>query len=277
MSFDAEVWAYNRQAKYNAREAELIQIAAMAPHSQRKPARLNLARFYLARGMSAEAKGVLDVVRADAKGDDDVTGTVLESVANLMLHRPEEALKELSNARIGNQLDAPIWRAIAYADLGKWPAAQAAFKNVDNAIAALPVELQRLALRKALRTAIEVRDFNGADRILNEITTLGIPIEHAARAQRAGRPPEGGDGPQRRRARQLSCRGAVVRPAGRRARAPARDPAALYDRRHDGQGSHRRRWKRSPRSGAATTSKPKASSCSRIFIPSTTAIAPPST
>ncbi len=39
----------------------------------------------------------------------------------------------------------------------------AAFKNVDNAIAALPVELQRLALRKALRAAIEVRDFNGAD------------------------------------------------------------------------------------------------------------------
>ena len=34
-----------------------------------------------------------------------------------------------------------------------------------------------MALRKALRTAIEVRDFNGADRILNEITTVGVPPE----------------------------------------------------------------------------------------------------
>jgi tetratricopeptide (TPR) repeat protein len=177
VSFDAAVWNYNRQAKYNAREAELIQIAAMAPNSARKTARLNLARFFLARGMAAEAKGVLDVVRADSKGDDDVTGAVLDSVANLLLHRPDEALKDLANVRIGNQLDAPIWRAIAYTDLGKWPAAQAAFKNVDGAIAALPVELQRLALRKALRTAIEVRDFNAADGVLNDITTLGISIE----------------------------------------------------------------------------------------------------
>ena len=115
--------------------------------------------------------------QADAKGDDDITGSVLESVANLMLERPEDALKALSNPRIGNQLDAPIWRAIAYTDLGQWPEAQAAFKNVDNAISALPIELQRMALRKALRTAIEVRDFNGADRILNELTTLGVPPE----------------------------------------------------------------------------------------------------
>jgi len=177
VTFDTQLWTYNRQTKYNARQAELMQIAAMAPQSQRKQARLSLARFYLASGMSAEAKAVLDVEQADAKSDGDITGSVLESVANLMLERPEDALKTLSNPRIGNQLDAPIWRAIAYTDLGQWPEAQAAFKNVDNAISALPIELQRMALRKALRTAIEVRDFNGADHILNELTTLGVPPE----------------------------------------------------------------------------------------------------
>ena len=168
LSFDTQLWGFNRQAKFNVRQAELMQIAAMAPPSQRKPARLNLARFYLASGMSAEAKAVLEVEQADAKNDDDITGSVLELVANLMLARPEDALKGLSNPRIGNQLDAPIWRGIAYTDLRQWPNAQASFKNTDNAIFALPIELQRMALRKALRTAIEVHDFNGADRILNE-------------------------------------------------------------------------------------------------------------
>ena len=177
VSFDAEIWEYDRKVKYSKREGELIQVAAMSPPSQRKQARLNLARFYLANGMSADAKGVLDVMRADTKGDDDVTGAVLDSVADLLLHRPGEALKELSNPRVGNQLDAPIWRGIAYSDLSRWPEAQSAFKNVDGAISALPADLQRLALRKALRTAIEVRDFNGADRILNDLTTLGIPLE----------------------------------------------------------------------------------------------------
>ena len=177
LSFDTQLWAYNRQAKFNVRQAELMQIAAMAPPSQRKPARLNLARFYLASGMSAEAKAVLEVEQADAKNDEDITGSVLESVADLMLARPEDALKGLSNPRIGNQLDAPIWRGIAYTDLRQWPSAQASFKNTDNAISALPLELQRMALRKALRTAIEVGDFNGADRILNELTSLGLTPE----------------------------------------------------------------------------------------------------
>ena len=177
LSFDTQLWAYNREAKFNVRQAELMRIAAMAPPSQRKPARLNLARFYLAAGMSAEAKAVLEVEQADAKKDDDITGSVLESVANLMLARPEDALKGLSNPRIGNQLDAPIWRGVAYTDLRQWPNAQASFKDTDNAISALPIELQRMALRKALRTAIEVHDFNGADRILNELTSLGVPPE----------------------------------------------------------------------------------------------------
>jgi len=175
LSFDTEVWDSNRRAKFNKRESELIQIAAMAPLSTRKEARLNLARFYLANGMSAEAKGVLDVIRIDGKGDDDVTGSVLSSVADIMLHRPDDALKDLANPSIGNQLDASVWRGIAFADLGKWPSAQAAFKNVDGAVAALPAELQRLALRKELRTAIEVRDFNAADRILSDLMTLGVP------------------------------------------------------------------------------------------------------
>ena len=47
LSFDTQLWAYNRQAKFNVRQAELTQIAAMAPPSQRKPARLNLARSIL--------------------------------------------------------------------------------------------------------------------------------------------------------------------------------------------------------------------------------------
>jgi tetratricopeptide (TPR) repeat protein len=179
LSFDSQLWAYDRQATFNARQAELMRISAMAPAIERKQARLNLARFYLAREMAAEAKAVLEVALADKKAPEDVTGTVLKAVADVMLERPDEALKELSNAWVGNQLDAPIWRAIAYARQGKWPEAQAGFKNVDSGIAALPIEFQRLALRDALRTAIAVRDFNGADRIVSELDTIGVPPEMA--------------------------------------------------------------------------------------------------
>jgi tetratricopeptide (TPR) repeat protein len=180
LTFDTQLWGFNRQAKYNARQSDLIFDAAMAPPPKRRKARLDLARFYLARGMSAEAVGVLEVALADKHGADDITGTVLKAVANVMLDRPTDALKDLSNPQVGNQLDAPVWRAIAFARQGKWMEAHERFKDVEAALGGLPIELQRMALREQLHAAIEVRDFNAADRVINELETLGVPPEMEA-------------------------------------------------------------------------------------------------
>ncbi len=129
---------------------------------------------------------------ADERGADDVTGTVLKAIADVMLDRPDEALKTLANPQIGNQLDAPLWRAVALARQGKWADAHDRFKDVDAALGALPIELQRMALRHALRAAIEVHDFGGADKVLNELQTIGVPDEEApAIAVLAGRLSQG--------------------------------------------------------------------------------------
>jgi tetratricopeptide (TPR) repeat protein len=175
MSFVTQIWGFDRQAPFNARQAELISLAASAPAHKRRDARFNLARFYLACDRAAEAKAVLNVAVADERGNDDITGSVLKAVADVMLERPDETLKDLSDPQIGNQQDAPIWRAIAYARLGKWPEARDAFKNVEAAIGALPIELQRMAMQAALRSSIEVHDFTGAGRLVNDFETVGVP------------------------------------------------------------------------------------------------------
>jgi len=172
-TFDTQLWGYDRDAPFNARQTELIRLAAAAPVSKRRHARLNLARFYLAKDMAPEAKAVLDVALSDQHSD-DVTGSVLTAVADVMLDRPEEALKVLAKPQVGNQQDAPVWRAIALARQGKWADAQKIFKTISAAIAALPIELQRMAMKEALRSAIEVRDFNSATRVVNEIETVGV-------------------------------------------------------------------------------------------------------
>jgi len=177
MTFDTQVWGYDRSAEFHKRQADLIHDAAMAPPQKRRIARLNLARFYLAKNMSAEALAVLDVTLADERGADDVTGTVLKAIANIMFDRPADALKALSNPQVGNQLDAPVWRAVAYARQGKWGEAHDRFKATDAAVGSLPIELQRMALRYAFRGAIEVHDYNDADKLLNEIQTIGVPDE----------------------------------------------------------------------------------------------------
>jgi len=141
--------------------------------SKRRHARLNLARFYLAKDMAPEAKAVLGVALSDQHSE-DVTGSVLTAVADVMLDRPEEALKVLAKPQVGNQQDAPVWRAIALARQGRWADAQKIFKTIGAAIAALPIELQRMAMKEALRAAIEVRDFNSATKVANEIETVGV-------------------------------------------------------------------------------------------------------
>jgi len=172
-TFDTQLWGYDRDAPFNARQAELIRLAAVAPVSKRRHARLNLARFYLAKDMAPEAKAVLDVALSDQHSD-DVTGSVLTAVADVMLDRPEDALKILAKPQVGNQQDAPVWRAIALARQGRWADAQKIFKAISAAIAALPIELQRMAMKEALRSAIEVRDFNSATKVANEIETVGV-------------------------------------------------------------------------------------------------------
>jgi tetratricopeptide (TPR) repeat protein len=175
--FNTQVWGFNRNAKFGQRQSELMRLAAEAAPNRRRQARFNLARFYLARDMSAEALAVLDVALEDPSGAGDITGSVLKAVACVMQHRPEEALKELSNPQIGNKLDAPVWRAIAYARQAKWTQARADFKHLDAAMATLPIELQRMAMMEALRTEVEVGDLDGAGKLVNEFETVGVPPE----------------------------------------------------------------------------------------------------
>jgi tetratricopeptide (TPR) repeat protein len=52
-----------------------------------------------------------------------------------------------------------------------------AFRVVEGALAALPLELQRLALMDAFRASIEVGDFSNAVNRLNDFQTIGVPRE----------------------------------------------------------------------------------------------------
>ena len=176
--FDSQAWGSDRQGSYFARQERLIDVAAGAPPHQRLAPRLELARFYLARGMYPEAKGVLDVAVSDErKSAESVTALVLRAVAEVMMNRPDDALKDLSEPGVGDQHDAPLWRALAYARQGRWVKARDTFKTMAAAMATLPVELQRVALKDDMRSAIEVGDFNGASDDLNDFQTIGIPHE----------------------------------------------------------------------------------------------------
>jgi tetratricopeptide (TPR) repeat protein len=178
--FDAQLWGFDREAAFRERQRKLVDAAASAAESKRTAARLELARFYMARDMYAEAKGVLDVTLSDERATaEDTTSTVMRAVAELMLKRSDEALKDLSNPVVGNQHDAQIWRAVAYTQQGKWAEAHDLFRGLETAIGSLPIELQRVVLDDAVRSSIETRDFAAAGDRLNEFEQVGVSPELA--------------------------------------------------------------------------------------------------
>lgn len=176
--FGPQLWGFDRQADVYERQYKLIAAAADVGETKRSASRLELARFYLSRDMYPEAKAVLDVTLSEERpSSTDPSPLVLRAITKLMLNRPEEALKELNHQTLGDQLDTPLWRAFALARLGKWDEARRGFKNAEGALATLPVELQRIALKEAIRTAIEVRDYETAQNLFSELQTIGTPPE----------------------------------------------------------------------------------------------------
>lgn len=176
--FDIGEWRKNQAENFLARKDDLIAAAAAAGSEQRTQARLDLARFYMSRGMYPEAKGVADLVLADVKlGQEDSTALMVRSVANILIGRPEQGLKDLANAVIGTNHDSQLWKALAYARQAKWAEAREKFKNVEFAIASLPVDLQRIVLADAMRASLEVKDYAGAARRRSDLDVVGISSE----------------------------------------------------------------------------------------------------
>src|ERR1700733_15649543 len=119
--FDSQAWGSDRQGSYFAHESHLVDLAAAAAPNQRLAPRLDLARFYIARGMYPEAKGVLDVALGDEhKSAESMAALVLRAVAEVMMNRPDDALKDLSEPGVGEQHDAPLWRGAGSSGGGRW-------------------------------------------------------------------------------------------------------------------------------------------------------------
>lgn len=179
--FDVTEWRTFQNAEFIPTRDKLLTAASMATGSARMPAHVDLGRFYLARGMNVEAKGILDLALAEVKpGEEDAAALTVHAVASTLAGRSELALTDLANSAVTPNLDSQLWKALALARLQKWAEAREKFKNVEFAITALPVDLQRIVIAEAFRASLEVRDYPGATVRSNDLDVLGVGPDQAA-------------------------------------------------------------------------------------------------
>lgn len=179
-ALDQQAWGVDRAAPFFDRLREVINTASQATDRERGAARMAVAQFYLARGLSAEARGVIDAIVADGHLSDDPTPYLMRALAHFDLGHYAEALKDLSHPLLAASLDAAILRGMVHAAEGRWREARENFVASAGVVSSLPIDVQRKAAMAAMRAALEVRDAPDAARLLSEFETLGVPTEMEA-------------------------------------------------------------------------------------------------
>jgi tetratricopeptide (TPR) repeat protein len=177
--FSPEGWRKGQSENFIARQSELmIAISAVEPALRSLP-RLDLAQFYMSRAMYHEAKAVTDVMLTDPLNKEESGALIMHAIANILIGRPAQGLKDLANPVIGNSHDSQLWKALAFARQGKWADAREKFKNVEFAIASLPLDIQRIVTMDAMRASLEVKDYAGASKRRSELEVVGVSPDAA--------------------------------------------------------------------------------------------------
>lgn len=177
--FSPEGWRKGQSENFMARQSELIRAISAVDPAQRSLPRLDLAQFYMSRAMYHEAKAVTELMLSDPLNKEESGALIMHAIASILVGRPAQGLKDLANPVIGNSHDSLLWKALAYARQGKWADAREKFKNVEFAIASLPIDIQRIVTMEAMRASLEVKDYAGASKRRGEIEVVGVSPEAA--------------------------------------------------------------------------------------------------
>lgn len=177
---DYEAWAsedrlYLHQVR--ALEAALVSV----DESRTLSVRLDLARLYLANNLGSEALGQLALIReSDPELDSDPMYLAMRGIANVLMHRPDEAREFLSAFSLSEDLHSALWRGVMDVQDSNWPEAMDAFRASEQEITEYPPAVQARFRVAAARAAIESGDFATADVHLQQIPDENLPASAAA-------------------------------------------------------------------------------------------------
>ncbi len=140
MKFDE--WRRGDFDKYVVNKQALENTFANTRPEARNGARLDLARFYVAWNMNAEALSVLrEMQRADPSIERDRNFRALRGLARLGLHRLDEAAVDLNHVSLATDADMVLWRGVLQAEQHDYQAARRSFQDGRDALQYYPKDV----------------------------------------------------------------------------------------------------------------------------------------
>ncbi|MBI3676281.1 MAG: hypothetical protein HY243_06655 [Proteobacteria bacterium] len=181
------LWANAKNKNFLGMERRLRSQIAAQNSNAANPARLALARFYLANGFSAEALGLINLIQAsDPALQSDMQLQTMRGAADFMMARYRDAHNDLSQSMFDNDRHAALWRGLTEAALENWSDARRYLLQADPVLGRYSADWQARARIAEARAALSVNNLVVADQQLNHLPRdLDKPIMLDAQLARA--------------------------------------------------------------------------------------------
>lgn len=185
---DFERWRRGPAKDYEAVRQQLRANIAATKLVDRKSGQFNLAQFYLAHGLEAEALGTLNIMASeDANIINDPYFRGLSGVTKYYMGRLSEAEEDLSVSGLNNDSHAKLWLAAVKARQYLWKDAMVAFDSGLAVMGKYTPEVRAEMRILAAKAAMSMGENDRADRELNnvKIAALSPPAASEARLVQA--------------------------------------------------------------------------------------------
>ncbi len=156
--------------------ARHVRETALTEEANRTDGRLQMARALLGTDLGAEALAQLNLIeRDDPAALRDPSVRALRGIGMVMMHRPDEAIREFDSFGLNQSSDVALWRGLAETYRGNWQAAGAAFKKGEAALSSYSAVRQKQFRIAAAEAAIESNDIAEAAVLMAELEETGDP------------------------------------------------------------------------------------------------------
>jgi hypothetical protein len=157
-------WSRATNGTFLAAQRRLRANTAAAKAEDAGPARLALARFYLANGFAAEALGLIKLMEAaDPALQGDQQMQTMRAAADFMMGRFRDSHNDLAGSAFDNDRHAAFWRGLTEAAMFDWDGARKALAQAEPVIHRYPADWQARARIAAAQASLAVGAIEAAD------------------------------------------------------------------------------------------------------------------
>ncbi len=179
--FNFRNWMKDKDPDFSKAKQAAMRTVVEVPKERRDDARLDLARYFFARGFAPEALGVLRTIEFSNEAlSSQPEFRALIAATRVYMGRPFEARKDLLDPRLDQYQEISLWRGSMFLQTGELKKAAAQFRNGDPVLQSYPEPIRTNLALGRVEASLADLDVGNASIWLN---FLGKNVEKMKRSQ----------------------------------------------------------------------------------------------